>query len=422
MKRENLIRNLLIATFALGLILQQAISVQAAFGDLDTTYSSDGIFTDTFKFTPRGIARQSDGKMLIVGYVQDAGDTYTLILRRYNASGGRDTTFGWNSNAVPYNTFGLGNALYVQSDGKIVVAGDFSPSPGVWKGAVWRFNSNGSYDSGFGISGRVLLGSQMGFSDVAGYRALKTDPLDLYLVSSNKKVYCLQPNGSLKTSFGSAGSFTGTVEPTYPDPLSVRSTGIYVSGRTNEGTAAISRHNLSGQVDTGFGTNGVFDQDAFTSLGCQYSQANLGQTQEHHGPIAIQSSGKIVTKIWHKVILPQFLIEGSSSILARLNPNGGFDTGFSDTCSQGLVGWTVPPWETKLLNVFSDNRIVEALKDNSENYTIARYTEAGIPDGSFTAISNVERLLPLSDGKIVVVGIVYTAEFGMQVRITRHLS
>ncbi len=417
MKRENLFRNSLIAAFAVGIIFHQAISVQAAFGDLDTTYSSDGIFTDTLNFTPRGIARQADGKMLIVGYIQNPGDTYTLILRRYNASGGLDTTFGWNSNALPYNSFGLGYALYVQSDGKIVVAGEFSPSPGVWKGAVWRFNSNGSYDSAFGTSGRVLLGNQMGFYDVAGYRALKTDPLDLYLVSSNKKVYCLQPNGSLKTSFGSGGSFTGTVEATYPDALSVRSTGIYVSGRTNQTTAAISRHNLSGQVDTGFGTNGVFDQDAFTSLGCQYSEPNLGQTQEHHGPIAFQSSGKIVTKTWHKVIEAPFLVEGSTSFLARLNPNGGFDTGFSDTCSQSLVGWTVPPWETKLLNVFPDNRIVEALRDSGGNYTIARYTESGIPDGSFVAISSVQRLLTVPDGKIVIVGI-----FGTQVRLTRHLS
>lgn len=413
---KNKLRNLIIAAFVVGLLFHQAISVQAAFGDLDSTYSSDGIFTDTLNFTPKGIARQSDGKMLIVGHIQYAGDTYrTLILRRYNSSGGLDTTFGWNSNAVPYNSFGDGLALYVQSDGKIVVAGQHFTSSTVWKGAVWRFNSNGSYDSGFGTNGRVLLGSQIAFYDVAGYRPSKTDPLDLYVVAWNKKVYCLQSNGSLKTSVGSGGSFTGTVEPTYPDALSVRSTGIYVSGRTNSTTAAISRHNLSGQVDTSFGTNGVFDEDAFTALGCQYSE-NLYPGQEHSGPIAFQSTGKIVTKTWHQVT-GSGIVFGSVTFLARLNPNGGFDTGFSDTCSQGMLGWTVPPWETKLLNVFSDNQIVEALRDSGGNFTIARYTESGLPDGSFATTSDVQRLLTLPDGKIVVLGLV-----GGQVRLSRHLS
>lgn len=394
------------------------IPVTAAFGDLDTTYSSDGIFTDTFDFEPTGIARQSDGKMLIVGHVKYSGDPYdTLILRRYNSSGGLDTTFGWNSNALPYNTFGAGFALYVQSDGKIVVAGHHFTSPTISKGAVWRFNSNGSYDSGFGVNGRVLLGGQIGFSAIKGFRLSKTDPLDLYVLSSNKKVYCLQPNGSLKTSFGSGGSFTGSVDPTYPDALAVRSTGIYVSGRNSSTTAAISRHNLSGQVDLAFGTNGVADQDAFSSLNCQYAPPILGQTEENGGPIAFQSDGKIVTKVWHGVMGPQFIV-GSVNILTRQNnADGSFDTGFSDSCSQGPLDWITPQTDSAgLLNVLTDDRIIESRRDNGGNDTIHRYTATGIPDGEF-GVGPVYRLLTLSDGKIVVV-----TKIGGQVRLSRHLS
>lgn len=46
MKRENLIRNLLVAAFVAGLIFHQAVAVQAAFGDLDTSFRGDGIYTE----------------------------------------------------------------------------------------------------------------------------------------------------------------------------------------------------------------------------------------------------------------------------------------------------------------------------------------------------------------------------------------
>lgn len=81
--------------------------------------------------------------------------------------------FGWNSNALPYNTFGYGLSIYIQSDGKIVVAGMFKTSEQYWQPAVWRFNANGLYDTSFGINGRVLLNSSLNSAmAVAGYRPL----------------------------------------------------------------------------------------------------------------------------------------------------------------------------------------------------------------------------------------------------------
>lgn len=407
-----------------------AFETRAAFGDLDTTYSSDGMFTDTLEYSPTGVARQSDGKILIAGFIQHEGDIYrTFILRRYSASGGLDPSFGWNSNALPYNAYGDGIAIYVQSDDKIVVAGMFVISASSWKPAVWRFNPDGTYDSSFGTKGRVLLNSNDNAAfDVVGFRASRADPLYLYVATTDNKVYCLNSNGTLKTSFGSGGSFTGSVDPTLPGALSVKSTGIYVSGRTNNFTSAVSRHNLNGQVDTTWGNNGVVDADAFTALSCQYDTPNLFQTtdpskiNEENGPAVFQSNGLPVIKVWRKVIEGQYLVEGSVSFLARLTANGSFDAGFNDSCSQGPLPWTSPVYDRKLLNVFADNRLVEVTRDSSNHFFVRRYTATGLPDGSFEAdlVNVVTRLLPLSDGRLVVVG-TYDNGTDTKVRITRHL-
>jgi len=405
--------------------------VRAAFGDLDTTYSSDGIFTDTLEFTPRAIKRQSDGKMLIAGHIQYSGDEFkTLILRRYNANGGLDASFGWNSNALPYNTFGYGLSIYIQSDGKIVVAGMFKTSEQYWQPAVWRFNANGLYDTSFGINGRVLLNSSLNSAmAVAGYRPSRTGPLYLYVSTSDKKVYCLKPNGTLETSFGTGGAFTGSVIPVESDALSVKSTGIYVSGRIDNFTAAISRHNFSGQPDTTWGSGGVVNTDAFTALACECDSPDLVQESdpftinEENGPAVFQTSGLPVIKVWRRMKQPQYLIVGSTSFIARLNANGSFDPGFNDSCSQGPLAWNVPVYDTKLINVFADNRLVEVAIGDAGQQFVRRYTTTGLPDGSFEAasIDDATQLLPLPDGRVVVVGIYYDGP-NSKIRITRHLS
>jgi uncharacterized delta-60 repeat protein len=102
----------------------------------------------------RSVAVQPDGKILVTGYTSDGFHVFQTGLVRYNANGSLDTTFGSGGMVV---SFDGGSSVAVQSDGKILVAGD---STGYGFTLV-RYDANGSLDTTFGSDGKVTTG----FSD-----------------------------------------------------------------------------------------------------------------------------------------------------------------------------------------------------------------------------------------------------------------
>ncbi|HCR72258.1 MAG TPA: hypothetical protein DIW23_12495, partial [Anaerolineae bacterium] len=94
-------------------------------GSLDTSFDSDGLVNTLGSGVEniRGIALQENGKIIIAGYSSVDNDFAVL---RYNTNGSLDSTF--SSDGKVFTDFGsdqddLGNALAIQADGKIVVAG-----------------------------------------------------------------------------------------------------------------------------------------------------------------------------------------------------------------------------------------------------------------------------------------------------------
>ncbi|MEY3470703.1 MAG: hypothetical protein RLZZ223_53, partial [Candidatus Parcubacteria bacterium] len=92
------------------------------------------------------LALQSDGKILVGGdftSYQGVGANYII---RLNSDGSRDTSFnlgtGFNDSIA---------SLALQSDGKILVGGWFSNYNGDTVNRIVRLNSNGSIDSSFNI-------------------------------------------------------------------------------------------------------------------------------------------------------------------------------------------------------------------------------------------------------------------------------
>jgi uncharacterized delta-60 repeat protein len=125
-------------------------------GTLDTTFSDDGILTQNLGSNDYSYAiyPQSDGKILVAGEVNN-----DIMIMRVNADGSIDTTFN-NSGYIVKN---LGNIdeLYditVQDDGKIVVVGitnspTYSVSNAYHDLLVMRYNSDGSLDTTFSDDG-----------------------------------------------------------------------------------------------------------------------------------------------------------------------------------------------------------------------------------------------------------------------------
>lgn len=117
--------------------------------------------------TAEASAKDGSGKVLVVGSLAEANCVEStcktgILLKRYNANGTLDTSFGSSGFA---NTTGFGDvfgatdvrasAVAVQSDGKIIVAGTYIPDAGIdgavpkLVGFVVRFSASGTLDTTF---------------------------------------------------------------------------------------------------------------------------------------------------------------------------------------------------------------------------------------------------------------------------------
>ena len=121
-------------------------------GSLDTTFGTGGrvttsFFSNDYSFAGT-IAIQPDGKIVAGGggfLVETQAE-----LARYKSDGSLDPTFGAGGKLIDYG-FGEARSLALQSDGKIVVAS----YPFIGDLALTRYNSDGSVDTTFGVSGYV---------------------------------------------------------------------------------------------------------------------------------------------------------------------------------------------------------------------------------------------------------------------------
>jgi len=149
-------------------------------GSLDTTFDSDGKVTTNIgtSSTDYGssVLVQSDGKIVVAGY-SDVGSTNNLVLVRYNTNGSLDTTFDSDGKAISdigSSNTDRPNSAVLQADGKIVVAG-YSNTGGSDNFVVVRFNTNGSFDTTFGIDGKVSTDIGTNSGDQARSIVLQAD-------------------------------------------------------------------------------------------------------------------------------------------------------------------------------------------------------------------------------------------------------
>ena len=126
-------------------------------GSLDTSFDTDGFVTTDFGVYydyAYDIAIQSDGQIVIAGQAATAlGDNFALA--RYNPDGSLDTSFDGDGKVS--TDFGISYqyayALAIQSDGKIIAAGESQDSYSAF--AISRYNSDGSLDTSFDTDGKV---------------------------------------------------------------------------------------------------------------------------------------------------------------------------------------------------------------------------------------------------------------------------
>ncbi len=244
-----------------------------------------------------GIAIQTDGKILVAGYsdshIGPGSTNYDFALMRYNADGSRDTSFGALGRVItaigPAHDQGRG--LAIQTDGKIVLVGS-SENGSNTDFAVVRYNTDGSLDTSFGVGGKVTtaIGSA---SDSAQSVAIQADGKIVvagysYNGSNNDiAVVRYNANGSLDTSFDGDGKVVTDMAGLKDgaNGVVIQPDGkIVVAGSANNGSDddfAVVRYNADGSLDTSFDGDGKVT-------------TAVGSTSEVGYSVILQSDGKIV--------------------------------------------------------------------------------------------------------------------------------
>jgi uncharacterized delta-60 repeat protein len=117
------------------------------------------------------MALQTDGKVLVAGEVHALSPNVDFGVARLTSSGDPDLTFGSNGLRIVFFDEGGSNADFaravaVQPDGKIILVGTVEVGAGTADIGVVRLNSNSTNDSGFGESGKLLIAFDGGGEDV----------------------------------------------------------------------------------------------------------------------------------------------------------------------------------------------------------------------------------------------------------------
>jgi uncharacterized delta-60 repeat protein len=276
-----------------------------------------------------GVAIRSDGKIVVTGEKCENGNgTCDLAVGRYNANGSPDTTFSGDGQDVidlgvsgSTNPNGVRGNLAIQSDGKIVVAGYLDNGSDI-DFAVIRLNADGGLDPSFGGTGIVSFGFGPGRQDfgqdlvmqnskvvVAGYTCDPGgSPCDFALAR-------LTSGGAPDPTFSADGLQTtdfGGEE--YAWGIARQSDGkLVVAGQKFDGTKdvfAVARYNGNGSLDTTFNGNGK------RTVGYRTNYARALD-------VRVQGNGKIVLA---GEVLGLY---NQGFAIARLNPGGGLDKTFS---------------------------------------------------------------------------------------------
>ncbi|HEX6709713.1 MAG TPA: Ig-like domain-containing protein [Rubrobacter sp.] len=337
-------------------------------GSLDTAFGSGGRTLVAFpngQAEATGVAIQSDGKIVAAGWRNDDDGVSDadIALARLEPDGDLDPSFDGDGRVM--TSFGgsdSGNAVAIQSNGKIVVAGD-TTGCGDIDFAIARYNPSGSLDTTFSGDGRVCTG--FGEWEWANAVAIQTDGEIVAAGSSYDSIPCgfdgcyrdfalarYNPNGTLDTTFSGDGRvLTGLGGDDTAWGLAIQDDDRIIAAGDNGGDFALARYNTNGSLNGSFGGDGKISTD-------------FGGYDGARG-VAIQADGKIVAA-------------GTNSsddfALARYNTDGSLSPGFS---GDGKV--TTAFGGDDVANgvaIQADGRIVAAGETNvggDLDFAIARY-------------------------------------------------
>jgi uncharacterized delta-60 repeat protein/uncharacterized repeat protein (TIGR01451 family) len=398
LNKRSFIQRGMIGLLIVGLLaLIPVFLALAAPGDLDPTFGTNGQVVEDLGGNDwaTGVVIQTDGDIVVSG---QGGSNADFVLARYNSDGSLDTGFGV-SGGVTFTDFGgsdRANAMVRQTDDKFILVGGSGNS----NFALARYNSDGSPDTSFDADGQTTTGFGGSAYDVG----LQTDGKIVVVGMANGDFAVARYNsdGSPDTGFGASGGVTFTdLGGDYDLAAAVvvlSDDRILVAGHAGSmgaGDMALVRYDSNGLLDTTFGSGGILTLD--------FSGGNDWALD-----LVLQDDDKILLGGYATAATTDFA-------LARYNSDGSLDTGF------GTDGKVVTDFNTSSDNAApvvlqTDGKIVVAGASEGD-FALARYNSDGslddtfVTDGSGTVTTDfggandtIRSMALQDDGMIVAVG------------------
>ncbi len=204
------------------------------------------------------LALQSDGRILVGGQFSQVDLTLRFNLARLNTNGSVDLTFNPGNGPL-----GDVNAIVIQPNGAIIIGGNFTSYDGFNRGGIARVLANGtldfSFDSGVGTGGSVFaLALQHNGQIILGGRFIQ------YAGINRTSIARVLSDGSLDPGFNPVPD--GWVQSLAVEPDNRILVGGFFTTINGVGRSRIARLNTTGSVDTtfdpGFGCLGSLTNDA----------------------------------------------------------------------------------------------------------------------------------------------------------------
>jgi uncharacterized delta-60 repeat protein len=349
-------------------------------GSLDTSFNIDTNFLEAnYFYDPSdvypspifySISTLTNGKMILAGQFQT--NTFSgANIKKINTNGTFDTSF--NITSVT-GANGPINAIAIQNDGKLIVAGGFSEFNSYLSPGIVRLNVNGTVDSSFLSNFYTKGGTVTTINDISiqsDGKILVIGVLFVDNIYTGKAYLRLNTDGTFDDTF----VITTSSNFGFRNSVCLQPDGKLLIGGQRILSNTIKRLNSDGSLDSGFITGTSFDFTVYR--------------------IEIQSDGKILVgggfSSYNGI---------AKSGIARLNSNGVFDTTFAGTGATGRINAITLQNDGKILigGAFTSYNGVAA---NS----IIRLNNDGSKDNTFitSIVANVVSINIQPDGKIIIV-------------------
>lgn len=348
-----------LAGLLISAVLTGGLACAAPGGELDAAFGEHGRLTIQVGVSGgTALSQQAgDGKLLIAGGLERADGSLDFALLRTGPDGLLDGSFGREGVAtVDFGGYDYATEVAVQSDGKIVVAGETHTSDRGSDLAIARLHPDGTVDATFGDHGRVRLDLGGDYENVRG----------LLLLQDGRFV------------------ITG------------------VSNASGNADVLFARFEGDGSLDTTFGTGPIVGTTLIDAAATAYSN------RPHDEPLWLtgQPDGKYLacgfadTDYW----------DYFGTVLAvRLNPDGSPDEGFGVRgISLGEVGalaqaCVVMPDGTVMLAGYRD-RDFALYRLTADGESDETFGNSGVSTIDFGGVESVHAILVLDDGSLGIAG------------------